>query len=454
LLLRLSLVLSAGLIGACATDLQRPEAPAINADAAFSTSLAQRPGGAVQTAASWWREAVEDAICDALEDALVANPTLGAAQAEATAARERLRQAEADAGPAIMLTADAQAERASGDTRNSRSLGIDGDLPLDISGALAQRVEAARYAARAADADAVALEFDLARDYLLALIDGAEANQRHALLLRQIEVAGTLLRLIEVRFTQGLASSVDVLQQRDELAALRQQLPQARLDEQLAANRLRVVGARTPDQPIRTSMEALPGVSDRFPAVEPIELLQRRPTLRASRARLEAADARFAAALADRWPTFRLSGGILTRAASGDVTTLIAAALDAALTLFDGGNKIAIAAEQRARLVAAGQQYLADWVVAVIEVDNLLQEEASLRERIVLSEQRLESAQDLLTAARRRYERGVSDYLPVLAALRGLQQQQRDQLALQAGLARSRVRLHRALGERPERNEA
>jgi outer membrane protein TolC len=52
----------------------------------------------------------------------------------------------------------------------------------------------------------------------------------------------------------------------------------------------------------------------------------------------------------------------------------------------------------------------------------------------------------LLQAATRRYERGVSDYLPVLAALRGQQQQQRDHLALQAELARIRVEVHHAMG--------
>ena len=40
----------------------------------------------------------------------------------------------------------------------------------------------------------------------------------------------------------------------------------------------------------------------------------------------------------------------------------------------------------------------------------------------------------------------ISDYLPVLAALRGLQQQERDHLALRAALGRARIRLHHALG--------
>jgi len=317
---------------------------------------------------------------------------------------------------------------------------------LDVSGALADRVEAAAGSLRATIADADQLRSDLARDFLFALIDNAEATQRIALLKRQMQVSETLLRLTELRFSQGLASIVDVLQQRDDLAELRQQVPLTLLEQKTAANALRQIGAMTPDQAPFLVMQTLPDVSDNFPRIQPVELLDRRGSLRASRARIEAADARFAAALADRWPTLSLSSEVITRAMSGDVTTVISAAVDAALTLVDSGRKVAIAAEQRAELAAAGEQYLAEWLAAVIEVDNLIHAEARLRERIALSELRLKTVDTLLRAATRRYERGVSDYLPVLAALRGQQQQQRDHLALQAELARSRARLHRALG--------
>jgi outer membrane protein TolC len=182
-----------------------------------------------------------------------------------------------------------------------------------------------------------------------------------------------------------------------------------------------------------------------------MELLTRRPALRAGSARLAEADERFAAALADRWPQLSLSAGGLTRAISGDVTSIVNAAIDATLTLVDSGRKIAIAEQRRAQLVAVGQQLLNDWIQAVVEADTLIYEEHSLRDRIALSEQRLVTAEALLKAAQRRYERGVSDYLPVLAALRGLQQQQRDHLALQAELARVRIRLHHALGHAPNR---
>lgn len=443
--LPLWLMLSTGLLGACTSGPERPLPPAVNTTAEFSAPF---PGESADpsTGQHWWRQAVSDKVWPPLEQALSSNPELREAEAEIEAARARLSQAEADTGPNLELGADYRARRESGDTSNNRSIGVDGSVPVDVSGALGFRVDAARFELQASIADSDDLRSNLARDFLFALVDGAEATQRIALLQSQIELSKTLLRLTELRFTQGLASSVDVLQQRDDLAALRQQIPLTRLEQKTAGNALRRISAMTPEQAPLLVAETLPEVVGVFPAIKPVDLLDRRGSLRASRARIEAADARFAAALADRLPTLQLSSDVVTRAMSGDVTTAISMVIDAALTLFDSGSKVAIAEEQRAALVAAGEQYLADWFAAVIEVDNLIHAESRLRERIVLSEHRLKTVDTLLTAAKRRYERGVSDYLPVLAALRGQQQQQRDHLALQAELARTRVRLHRAIG--------
>ncbi len=443
---RLSLALIALMLGGCMSALQRPTLPVIDPQAGFSIAIpVVEDAGDVSR--HWWRRATRETVWHPLETALTANPELRAADDNAEAARARFEQAEAALGPEIELDAGTEARRVSGDTGNNRRIGVDGDLPLDLNGALAERRRAARYAYEASLAERDQLQSDLARDYLLALLDRDEAVQLQALIAQQLDVAGTLLRLIELRFTQGLASSVDVLQQRDQLAALRQQIPEARLDAIAAGNRLRRVAAQTPNVAIPTVGDALPTISNAFTDIAPVALLQRRGLLRATQARIQAADARFAAALADRWPTFGLSGGLLRQVSSGEYSSIVTAALDAAFTLFDSGTKQAIAAERRAELAAAGEQHLSDWLDIVIRVDDLLNEEASLLERIALSEERLASSRALLDATQRRYERGISDYLPVLEALRGLQQQQRDHLALRALLAQTRIRLHHALGD-------
>jgi multidrug efflux system outer membrane protein len=83
---------------------------------------------------------------------------------------------------------------------------------------------------------------------------------------------------------------------------------------------------------------------------------------------------------------------------------------------------------------------------ALRETDDLLNQLQRSHEQLQLSQAASEAAAALFKATRRRYERGVTDYLPVLDALQSLQQQQRQHLALQAEHQRILVRLHTALG--------
>lgn len=441
-------LLTVTLLFGCGTYPQRPAPPVFPDEPAYSSPVQADGVLSERGAGPWWRQAVAPGLVEGVEEMLQSNPSLIARAAEVAAARARLTRVEADSGAAVELRGDLRAQKTSGDdVSDSRSAALDGSLPLDLNGALAQRVEAARLALSAQTADLAQARHDLARDYLLALLDAAEAAERLALLNEQIAIAQELLRLIGLRFAQGIATGVDVLQQRDQLAALRQQVPTAELARRQAENRLRLLAARHPGLDPGPTDNRLPPVEPPGPAPAPLELLQRRPELRAAQARLAAADARFAEALAQRWPSLDLSGSLVQRVVSGDVSTLVSAALGAAFTLFDGGAKAAVAQERRAELEAAGARYLGDWFEAVIALDDLRLARAGLEARIVLSRERLQTADELLETTRRRYERGVSDYLPVLDALRDLQQQQRDHLALRAELARTLVRLHHAGGE-------
>lgn len=447
LLPRLTLVLTTCALAACGTGPERPAPPSFDEQAAFSVD--SKTTAEAKERGPWWRRAIGDDRWRIREQAIAANPRLREADAEVEAAQARLDQAIADSGPRIAFNADANTLNTSDANTNSRSAGITADLPIDVRGSLSARRRASGFDVVAAQADRDQLMDDLVRDYLLALTDGGEARQRITLLEDQLEVANTLLRLTALRFTQGLASSVDVLQQRDQVASLKQELPLTRLAVVNAGNRLRFAAGITPEQPAPEPTESLPDISNRYPPLRPVDLLQRRASLRAARARLEAADADFAAALADRLPEINLSAGAVARVVASDYTRLISATLDAAFTLFDGGRKRAIAGERRAQLAGAGERYLEDWVSLVLELDDLLNEERSLVERIQLADERLANADLLLTSSQRRYERGVSDYLPVLAALRGQQQQQRDLLALRADLARVRIRIHHGFGQPP-----
>ena len=443
-LTRLLMLPALALLASCTGLPERPTLPTLDMTAQFAAPL---PGNAATRVLPWWRRALGEATGAAVESALATNPDLREAARQVDVAQAQLEQAQAGLAPTADLEADARRQDDRRDTTDTLQLGVDARVPIDVSGALSDRRDAARFRLVTQRALLAQRRNELARDVLLALVDSREARARARLLAEQIEVADTLLRLIELRFVQGIASSVDVLQQRDQRAALRQQVPVAERDRWTAENRLRRLAGRSPGFELSIPGDALPQVGEEFMMVAPNTLVETRPDLRASAARVSAADADFAAALADRLPTLSLSGGALRRVIEGDYSTLLSATLSAALTLFDGGRLRAVADQRRAELAALGERHLANWLDAVFEVDDLLFEVQSLRERLLLSRERLDSAGQLLDAATRRYKRGVSDYLPVLEALRGLQLQQRADLALRAELQRARARLHHALGD-------
>jgi outer membrane protein TolC len=61
-------------------------------------------------------------------------------------------------------------------------------------------------------------------------------------------------------------------------------------------------------------------------------------------------------------------------------------------------------------------------------------------------DEQVQIAGETLREARLRYVNGLSDYLPVLTALRSVQLLEQEQLAQQKQLLTYRITLHRALG--------
>ena len=122
-------------------------------------------------------------------------------------------------------------------------------------------------------------------------------------LREQIQVSQTLLNLTELRFSVGTDSAVNVLQQRQQLSDTQAQVPRVRALLETALNQLAVLLGRVPGSldelaPGR-SLPALPP----FPQlVSPAVLLVSRPDLQAAQRRLQSADYRVAAAVAERLP--------------------------------------------------------------------------------------------------------------------------------------------------------
>lgn len=437
----LTLSLTAALLAGCLSQAEKPQPPQLDQSTDFTATV---ESVAAQTQ-PWWEASLPEPIASQVDQVLRNSPAILEAAQQVALSRAQLDQAEAERWIDIGASASSRVQSVDGDRSDTQTLGLDARLPLDLFDKLAfdRSAAAAEFAGSLAQLEQSRLE--QVRAYLLQTINAAEAEQRLALLEQQITTVRTLLRLTEYRFSQGLVSSVDVLQQREQLASLRLQPGLAQLERRQALSAMSELRGELPSADSQPPAQ-IPRIGDRFAVPRPALLLQRRPDLIARRSALLAQDARYEAALRERLPAATLSASGLLRLVSGNPDAIIGAALEASASLFDSGRLDARVAEHRAALESSGIAYLQAWLAAVRETDDLVNALRTSQDQLKQSEQRSAVAQELFLATRRRYERGISDYLPVLAALRSLQQQQRDHLALQAEHQRIIVRLHTAMG--------
>lgn len=277
-----------------------------------------------------------------------------------------------------------------------------------------------------------------------------EAVATERLLLDQVERNETQLELMELRFSQGLANAVDVFQQRQALAASKTQLPPVRGMRRTLENSLAILLGMAPGSPLPAELGAGLPALPALPAVGlPAGLVGQRPDVRAAQLRVVAADHRIGAALAARFPAIRLSASTGFRAFDlADLFKNWIWNLVAGLTapIFDGGrlaaNQRLAEAQMRDRVAGYGQVVL----TAFSEVENAMALEASQQAYVVELEAQLEAARKTWEEAYSRYANGLSEYLPVLTALREVQALERAQIAAQRQLLSYRIQLHRALG--------
>ena len=267
------------------------------------------------------------------------------------------------------------------------------------------------------------------------------------LLEAQVELNRTFLELARLRWGNSLGAGVDVLQQQEQLLRLEAQRPLFKSRVRSLENQLRLLTGQGPgslETPVRfKALSPVPKVG------LPLEIIRQRPDIQAAEQQLIAADHRVAAALAQRYPAIRLTGSMGYQAEDlGDLLDRWIWNLVGSLSasLFDGGRRAAEVERSRALLQERALAFKEKALIALKEISNALASEAGERAHLKLLESELEVARLLLGETQARYTEGLSDYLPVLTALRALQQLEQSRLTVQRRIISQRIQLHRALG--------
>jgi len=397
----------------------------------------------------WWTTFGDPDLDAAVERALRDNYTLAGAWERLQEARAGLGVAAAERWPSLEAEAGAGVARDDdGEQVESWSLGASAGYEIDLWGRISAQVDAERFRARASLADYRAAAITLSAEVALAWYRLATVRGRHAVVERQLATNRQVLDLLRDRFAAGRSRRVDLLRQRQLVAATETVLSELAGAIEVLEHRLAVLQGLSPQGHTAALGDGLPGLPAAPATGLPAELVRRRPDVRAAHERLAAANRDLAAAISDRYPRLAISGSVVTTAEGPDDlfrSWLASLAANLVAPLLDGGRRAAEvdrrAAIERRLLYAYGQAVLD----AFAEVEDALAREHHQRRRIAGLERQLALARESAGRLDEEYLNGVSDYLAVLLARREVQAIERELVAARGALVERRIALHRAL---------
>lgn len=409
--------------------------------------------GHQSTPQQWWQTFDDDVLNAFVTTGIQEN-------LELRAAWQRLRQFEAlaiQAGAARQpqLDANAGASRQRSvflnrkQTQGNYNIGLTAGYEVDVWNRLQSLERAGLIDAQASREDAEAIAWSLSATIARTWFGLVATREQLRLLDAQLTVNQKLLQVLERRFANGLATAVDVYQQRDQLAATTALQPPIQAQHDLLHNQLAVLLGMAPGDLTLTQTNQLPTPPPLPATGVPAELLANRPDLRGASLRIRAADYRLGAAIADRYPSLRLTAS--TGLQANQLRNLLDSwvwnlAANLVAPLLDGGRRKAEVTRQRAvleeRLLTFEQTYL----TAVREVEDALVQERQQLLLVDTLQERLELSQQTYERARNRYLRGIGDFFIALNALQAMQQTERQLVSARSDQLGFRINLHQALG--------
>jgi NodT family efflux transporter outer membrane factor (OMF) lipoprotein len=405
-------------------------------------------------AEQWWKDLGSPELDALMDEAFRSAPDLRTALARLEQAQAAAAKSGAALWPSLTGGADAAQSWSKDKGRNvveadAYGLSLAASYELDLWGRVRSLRTADALEAAASREDLRAAVLSLSGEIAQAWISLCSARQQLAVLRAQQRTNIDIESVLTLRFSNSLASALDILQQREAVAEdatriVAQQAEVARLE-----NRLNLLLGKAPGTLDLSAARQLPEPLPLPRTGLPADLLENRPDIRASWQRLLEAGWDVAAARADRMPALRLTGRF--EQDGNDVERIFdnwLASLAAALTapLFDGGSRSAEVRRQEAVRAERLAAYEKTVFTALSEVDTGVNDVLSQFDLLAALDVQLSAAQSALESARVRYQNGVLEYDTVLSLLLKVQNLERLRVQEQASLLTSQTGLCRALG--------
>jgi outer membrane protein, multidrug efflux system len=322
---------------------------------------------------------------------------------------------------------------------------------LDFWGRARRNVQAASFDLLGSEETARATALTLVSDVATAYVALRAADAGLAIAEQALETRTATLALARRRFEQGLTSELDVRQFEADVAAPAARVAdfaRQRAEGESALSLLlgRAPGAIERGRELGAIVRAV-AVPDSIPGVA----IARRPDVLRAQRDYQAATARVGVAMASRLPSVFIGGQYGTQrpllagvfGPSGEVYGL---SLGVSLPLFDAGRRSGETGAARATAEAAQRGYEQTILTALREASDAVSGVRLLRDQLAAQRTREQALGAAFSIAQRRYASGLSSYLEVLDAQRGLFDAQLARLQVERDYLAATVTLYRSLG--------
>jgi NodT family efflux transporter outer membrane factor (OMF) lipoprotein len=452
------------LLGGCKVFETTAPPPRVSVPAAFEQSPPTGASKSLEDLAHWWKVWRDPALDRLIADALDANSDIRVARARVAEARSFVAIAESALYPTLgasggMWGGGAQWRNPVVDLIPGDSHEVDAHL-----GGLAATWEPDIFGGRADDAasareSALSVEEQLNGARMIVVAEVAEnyleargLRRRLAVLDGSVAAIGQLLRYVRARFDAGQAQAYDVTQVRERLETQRGKRPALVSLLETRQRRLAVLTGRPPEA--APHLLSNPGAltAPAPPSGQmPVDVLERRPDVRARAALVRAQTASLGSAKTDLLPRFQINflggdGRLHFEGVPGLQGTGGLAGLTVQLPIFNAGRIQANIAANDARLEAAVAENDKAVLQALEDVENAYGYRRGLDQRNAALAVALASARRNQRASAGLYEGGSKTLGDMLSARLDAFEREDELVQTQMGQATATVQLYRALG--------
>src|ERR1700737_4502756 len=331
--------------------------------------------------------------------------------------------------------------------------GLTSSWQLDLFGRVRRAVEAADAATLAAVENrhgvALAAVAELAQGYMQ--LRGTQ--NRLGIAKRNLRLAEENVELVNKRFRDGVATTLDLAQARAQQATIAATLPPLRTQEAELINAIGLLLGDAPRalEPELHRSQILPRVPRRVPVGLPGTLVRRRPDVREAEAHLHEATAQTGVAVANFYPDVTLNGAVsveslrLTNLFS-PTSAAFAVGPSISIPIFEGGQLRGVLTLRESRQRETAIFFQKTVLQAWKEVDDALTAYREAQHRRADVARSVTENQAALQAARQRYSEGAIDFLNVISTQAQLLQSENDLADSDTQIATDLVNLYRALG--------